>query len=332
MDASCIHVLQKYSTDNCYNGCSITKIDRRGVPEDEEVAYYQILNDFLIMDQNKDALLKKYPKCNSVINFDEIEQDIETLDKCFEKADVTLDASMVLFRGVKTNLGINTEGQFLELKNYTSTSPLITKVTDFVLHETTGCCFYKLHIDKGIPYIDMTKLPKSAQSIEKEILLPRNLIMTYIRYYTISAAKADDLFGIDKRITVRVVRISKKEDNTTVETIPQSGGKNNKKKQLKKTMKKKRTLKKKRSKKGGTKKRDVNTTGSLSEEEIKKIIITEGFPRVLGLDEEEIEEWSNDGHIEIMVKNAIKNKLSKEEILENIEDYYKGYGRLSYED
>jgi hypothetical protein len=53
--------------------------------------------------------------------------------------------------------------------------------------DINNCCVYEIKIDKGIPYIDM-KFSTENKS-ENEILLPRNLLITYIGDYISSVPK-----------------------------------------------------------------------------------------------------------------------------------------------
>jgi hypothetical protein len=114
---------------------------------------------------------------------DKVKKDIENLDKCFSKSERTIDDTMVLYRGIKRNLFKNSKiGDSLVLKNYTSTSKDPIKAKFFV--NDNGCCLYRLKIDKDIPYIDMSSISVSPE--EEEVLLPRDLIMTYEKYTSIN--------------------------------------------------------------------------------------------------------------------------------------------------
>lgn len=196
MDASCVDVLEKY--------------------QDDDNNLYKYISDYLLMGENK--FNTKYKFTHFQLN--SLKEDIKKLDECFEKTDKTSDDSMILYRGVKKNLHVNKEGDSIELKNFTSTSKNISRIKDFI-NDDTKCCIYRLHIEKDIPYIDMTKLPESPYIMEEEVLLPRNLIMTYISDDRVDASK---IYKYMKKRTllVRNVKISKKEGNTTVKTKSQN--------------------------------------------------------------------------------------------------------------
>lgn len=99
-------------------------------------------------------------------------------------AHINEDDEFVVFRGVKTRVNLQVGESFL-LKNYTSTSTNLGVAQRFTSDskKINACCLYRLHLSKGIPYIDMK--PFSKVKTEDEILLPRNLIMTYIGDTTI---------------------------------------------------------------------------------------------------------------------------------------------------
>lgn len=63
---------------------------------------------------------------------------------------------------------------------------------------STNCCLYRLIIDKNIPFIDMKKFSYyKDEDDEKELLLPRNLIITLI-----NESKKIITFGVKKEYTI----------------------------------------------------------------------------------------------------------------------------------
>ena len=76
-------------------------------------------------------------------------------------------------------------GETIEIFNYTSTSEKQSVAAGFS-NQSTDCCLYELEIEKGIPYINMISSTQYAS--EFEILLPRNILITYVGLadYTIS--------------------------------------------------------------------------------------------------------------------------------------------------
>ena len=148
----------------------------------------------------------------------DVMKHISNMDQCFmEYAEVTEDDKMILYRGMDSpyNIGM---GESMIVSNYISTTTSVDEdnrtVSQFINYDyykdsknkekkpkllpndVNNCCAYELEIDKDIPYVDMkfsTLIPS-----EKEILLPRNLLITLIREY---------ITGDD--IHMRVLRVSK---------------------------------------------------------------------------------------------------------------------------
>ena len=118
---------------------------------------------------NSDNFHYYYKKIDSDINIvkKKIIQAIKNIDDSFLIAPI-LGEEIVLYRGTKDCFlydGINT--------GFISTTILNNIAHKF--KETKGC-IYEMHISPGIPYIQMEKFSKFPE--EKEILLPRNLIVT----------------------------------------------------------------------------------------------------------------------------------------------------------
>ena len=212
----------------------------------KDEGYYAWINIFLLSDKDEKKFLDMYTTAGrthgvpSVAQkaLDRVKNYIENLDNCFSKSERTTDDTMVLYRGVKKNL--LKMGESITLKNFTSTSKFLEKAQFFV--NDSGCCLYRMTIDKDIPYIDMEKYSISPE--ESEVLLPRDLIMTYENDMTITLPYP---YGIKK---VKNVKITRKKDDIIEEPeilpIPLSPeppsedkteGKSKKKKQTKKTRK-----------------------------------------------------------------------------------------------
>jgi hypothetical protein len=110
------------------------------------------------------------------------QEKIRKIDDCFHTdavAQINEDNdAFYVYRGVKTRVDLQIGESFL-LKNFTSTTTNLGVARIFTSDskKTNACCLYRLRLGRGIPYIDMR--PFSKVKTEDEILLPRNLIMTY---------------------------------------------------------------------------------------------------------------------------------------------------------
>jgi hypothetical protein len=142
---------------------------------------YKYINQFLLMDENDTAFKKRFKK-----DLNEIKEDIKQIDECFKKSPITKDDSAIVYRGMERDMGLKI-GESTVLKNFVSTSFSKDIAQDFMKREYSEksfqlkklCCLYKLHVAKDIPYINMTPYSKFGKN-EREVLLPRGLIMTYI--------------------------------------------------------------------------------------------------------------------------------------------------------
>jgi hypothetical protein len=110
-----------------------------------------------------------------------IKQKVLDLDRAFlEAAPRNEDNTTIYFRGMQRPFEkLNRIGDKETIRNFIS----ITSSFNIALRFSgvlTGakCCLYKLIIDKGIPFVDMISTTKFK--VEKEILLPRNLIFELI--------------------------------------------------------------------------------------------------------------------------------------------------------
>ena len=136
--------------------------------------HYKFINDFLLMDF-EDEFKPKYKYYDEPF----CQEKIQKIDDCFDSvAHINQDDEMFLYRGVKTRVNLQVGESFL-LKNYTSTSTNLGVARQFTSNSknVNACCLYRLRLSRGIPYIDMR--PFSKVKAEEELLLPRNLIMTY---------------------------------------------------------------------------------------------------------------------------------------------------------
>ena len=177
---------------------------------------YKYINRFLLMDEDEELFVKKYKQD---IGLDSVKRYIKQIDKCFDKAPVTKDNGLLIWRGMDKDLGLKI-GDSVVLKSYTSCSYLIFAARQFTKevyskqHITTGtCCIYCIHVGEGISYLPLEKYSQSG-SHEGEVLLPRNLVMTYIGDETIGkTGKYKDVFPY--QTTLRHMKITKLND-----TIP----------------------------------------------------------------------------------------------------------------
>jgi hypothetical protein len=127
---------------------------------------------------------------------DENMKNISYIDQCFmEYAQVTKDNNMIAYRGMRKPYGIE-KGESMVVLNYISTTsnknPNVLNVfqdNNYFAYSHTkhlkpktmpqhinNCCVYEIKIEKGIPFIDMRYSTESEN--EREILLPRNLLIT----------------------------------------------------------------------------------------------------------------------------------------------------------
>ena len=103
---------------------------------------------------------------------------------------------MIVYRGMKAPYPLEI-GQSMIIDNYISTSTDINVLENFqnknyysdkshikpaIMPENiNSCCKYEIKVDKGIPFIDMKHV--TLYEDEKEILFPRNLIITFVDEY-----------------------------------------------------------------------------------------------------------------------------------------------------
>jgi hypothetical protein len=105
-----------------------------------------------------------------------VKSKIKDIDECFMNYAPRNEKDLILYRGMKSEYDI-VINETIELLNFTSTSKDKDEAFKFS-HSTDDCCLYEFTLEKGIPYIDMISSSYYGAT-ESEILLPRNLLMTY---------------------------------------------------------------------------------------------------------------------------------------------------------
>ena len=119
---------------------------------------------------------------------DIINSKIKLIDDYFKNHANKTEEEKIVYRGMETPYENDTViGNTNCIKSFTSTSSDKGEAWNysnngiFGVSEGNECCIYEFKIAKGIPYIDMNDLGKysSKYGDHKEILLPRNLSITY---------------------------------------------------------------------------------------------------------------------------------------------------------
>jgi hypothetical protein len=182
---------------------------------------YKYINQFLLMDEDENKFTKRFKK-----DMNEIKNDVKGIDVCFGKAPITQNDKMVVYRGMDKDIGLKI-GESMVLKNYTSTSMNLGRAREFVKIEydkktvkrTGECCLYRLHIGEGIPYIIMDNFSKFG-AMESEILLPRNLVMTYI---SDELTTVKDYWYMNPKTVIRNMKITKLNDNIKPNVVVDMG-------------------------------------------------------------------------------------------------------------
>jgi hypothetical protein len=181
-----------------------------------------------------------------------VEMRIEQIDSAFLNAAPRTKEEMIVWRGKK--------GDYYDVSHsihtgspskrnidtgYISTAKDIETALKFINDDKKDksykktkkhCCLYRMHIMKGIPYIDMTNLSK-YKKYESEILLPRNLTITTIE-------NDDESKKISEELGVKVIDIKVEKKENQFDKTP-VGGKRRTKLRTKRRRKsiKRRTLK-----------------------------------------------------------------------------------------
>jgi len=134
----------------------------------------------------------------------EILAKIEDLDRAFlEAAPRHEDSEKAYFRGMKQPFeNFTKEGDSITVQNFMSITTNFKVAVGFSGIRKGGqtkCCVYKILVSNGVPYINMINTTK--YKAENEILLPRNLKITFIKKATL----AHQSYG---EIPVIIVRVS----------------------------------------------------------------------------------------------------------------------------
>jgi hypothetical protein len=128
---------------------------------------------------------------------------VEDLDRAFlEAAPRHEDSEKAYFRGMKQPFeNFTKEGDSITVQNFMSITTNFKVAVGFSGIGKAGlakCCVYKILVSNGIPYINMINTTK--YKAENEILLPRNLKITFIKKATL----AHQSYGEIPLIIVRV--------------------------------------------------------------------------------------------------------------------------------
>lgn len=144
---------------------------------------------------------------------EELESDIQNIDQGFQfPGEYTLSRNnMKVYRGIDKDLGMKINDNVI-VKSFISTSSDIEQAFHFTNYGS-NCCLFELHLEDNIPYIDM----KIYNPHEKEILLPRNLLMTYVG----ERKQTYDYAGYS--ITVYIMKISQPRE-ITLDVVPSVQG------------------------------------------------------------------------------------------------------------
>ena len=134
----------------------------------------------------------------------EILAKIEDLDRAFlEAAPRHEDSEKAYFRGMKQPFeNFTKEGDSITVQNFMSITTNFKVAVGFSGIRKGGqtkCCVYKILVSNGVPYINMINTTK--YKAENEILLPRNLKITFIKKATL----AHQYYG---EIPIIIVRVS----------------------------------------------------------------------------------------------------------------------------
>ena len=125
-----------------------------------------------------------------------IKDRIKTMDKCFIKyGKHSSSNNTIVYRGMKDTFYLKDDGtqpeigETININTYTSTTTDIRVANGFAnagngLQGRNGleCCLYEFHLDKDVPYLDMDCCIENykTEDSEFEILLPRNIYLTYV--------------------------------------------------------------------------------------------------------------------------------------------------------
>jgi hypothetical protein len=169
---------------------------------DTETEYFHDINSYLRTGELSDDRTKE-----------ELESDIENIDQGFQLPGEYEDSrnNMKVYRGIDRDLGMKINDNVI-VKSFISTSTDIEQAFHFT-NFNSNCCLFELHLEDNIPYIDM----KIYNPHEKEILLPRNLLMTYVG----ERKQKYDYAGYS--IPVYIMKISRPPE-ITLDVVPSAQG------------------------------------------------------------------------------------------------------------
>ena len=115
---------------------------------------------------------------------EKVKRKIKLLDQCFlEHAERNENDTKKYYRGMQWGYGDYKNakvGDKVLIQNFTSVSTVKKEAEYF--KRGNECCMYLIKIEKGLPYINMMKTTKYKK--EKEILLPRDVILEYTKVIT----------------------------------------------------------------------------------------------------------------------------------------------------
>lgn len=163
--------------------------------------YYFYINGYL---REGNSFFDKYTSWSSWFGKNKTKQEsikmiqdrIKTMDKCFIKyGKHSSSNNTIVYRGMKDTFYLKDDGtqpeigETININTYTSTTSDIRVANGFAntgngLTGRTGlsCCLYEFHLDKDVPYLDMDCCIENykTEDSEFEILLPRNIYLTYV--------------------------------------------------------------------------------------------------------------------------------------------------------
>ena len=113
-----------------------------------------------------------------------VKRKVKLLDQCFlEHAERNENDTKKYYRGMQWGYGDYKNakvGDKVLITNFSSISTVKKEAEYF--KRGNECCMYIINIEKGLPYINMMKTTKYKK--EKEILLPRDVILEYTKVIT----------------------------------------------------------------------------------------------------------------------------------------------------
>ncbi|MBQ21789.1 MAG: hypothetical protein CMD32_00085, partial [Flavobacteriales bacterium] len=136
---------------------------------------------FCIKKRENKSEGSKWPESETL---ETVKRKVKLLDQCFlEHADRNENDTKKYYRGMQWGYGDYKNakvGDKVLIQNFTSISTVKKEAEYF--KRGNECCMYLITVDKGIPMINMMKTTKYKK--EKEILLPRDVILEYTKVIT----------------------------------------------------------------------------------------------------------------------------------------------------